>query len=204
MGLAPGGAELVAAITGAGGQAIFVRCDVSKEADCKTMVDAAVAKWGRLDGAFNNAGVSPNLRDITDSTADAEAAFNMTFDINVKGFSWKHPMLRGFLSPRFWCNRGTSHVPRDVRRPAIAPKPGASIEDQNGLSLAYSWARVVRISAFKTDRASVHSVYESSLPATGVMFCMRHQIPAMIRTAGAGAIVNNASVHTFISVYRRL
>lgn len=38
-------------------EALAVKCDVSSEADIKALVDAAVAKFGRLDVMFNNAGI---------------------------------------------------------------------------------------------------------------------------------------------------
>jgi NAD(P)-dependent dehydrogenase (short-subunit alcohol dehydrogenase family) len=47
----------VAAIRARGGRADFVRADVTREADVTAMVEAAVARFGRLDILFNNAGV---------------------------------------------------------------------------------------------------------------------------------------------------
>ena len=52
------GEAAAAAIREAGGEASFFVCDVAKEADCVSIVAQTVAKYGRLDGAFNNAGVS--------------------------------------------------------------------------------------------------------------------------------------------------
>jgi NAD(P)-dependent dehydrogenase (short-subunit alcohol dehydrogenase family) len=51
------GAETVKLIRDAGGEATFVRCDVSKGADVESLVKATVSKYGRLDCAYNNAGV---------------------------------------------------------------------------------------------------------------------------------------------------
>src|SRR5262245_45134032 len=51
------GAQVVAEIKKLGGDAAFVRADVAKDADVKAMVKFAVDKFGRLDIAFNNAGV---------------------------------------------------------------------------------------------------------------------------------------------------
>ena len=76
------GAEAVAArITAAGGKAIAVRGDVSKQADAKALVDAAVKQFGRLDILVNNSGVygfAP-LEEIT------EADFHRHFNVNVLG-----------------------------------------------------------------------------------------------------------------------
>lgn len=52
------GAETVAMIEAAGGRARFAHCDVSKSDEVKAMVGAAVAAFGRLDYAFNNAGIN--------------------------------------------------------------------------------------------------------------------------------------------------
>ena len=51
------GEAVVAEITAAGGTARFVRADVAVEADVKNLVEQTVAAFGRLDVAFNNAGV---------------------------------------------------------------------------------------------------------------------------------------------------
>jgi NAD(P)-dependent dehydrogenase (short-subunit alcohol dehydrogenase family) len=53
-----GGAETVALIEQRGGEALYVKTDVTDEAQVKAAVDAAVARWGRLDFACNNAALS--------------------------------------------------------------------------------------------------------------------------------------------------
>jgi 3-oxoacyl-[acyl-carrier protein] reductase len=76
-----GGEAVVDAITSAGGKAIAVGGDVSKAADARGLVDAAIKAYGRLDIVVNNAGVyefSP-LGDIS------EDHFHKTFNINVLG-----------------------------------------------------------------------------------------------------------------------
>lgn len=52
----PGGLATVEQIVKGGGEAVFVQTDVSKEDQVENMVEQAVRTWGRLDGAFNNAG----------------------------------------------------------------------------------------------------------------------------------------------------
>ena len=54
------GQAVVDAIQKAGGEAFFVKTDVSRETDVKALVDQTMAKFGRLDFAFNNAGVRVN------------------------------------------------------------------------------------------------------------------------------------------------
>ena len=75
------GAQVVAEIKKLAGDAAFVRADVAKDADVKAMVDFAVDKFGRLDVAFNNAGVEWKgpLEQAT------EAEYRRVYDINVWG-----------------------------------------------------------------------------------------------------------------------
>ena len=55
-----GGKETVAQIEAAQGTAMFVTADVSKASEVENMVNAAVAAYGGLDCAFNNAGIPRN------------------------------------------------------------------------------------------------------------------------------------------------
>ena len=54
-----GGGETVEQVRAAGGEAIFIAADVGKPEDCEALVRGAVEKFGRLDIACNNAGISP-------------------------------------------------------------------------------------------------------------------------------------------------
>src|SRR4029077_16258072 len=75
------GAQVVAEIKKLGGEAAFVRADVAKDADVQRMVDFTVDKFGRLDIAFNNAGVEW-IGPLDQAT---EAEYRRIFDINVWG-----------------------------------------------------------------------------------------------------------------------
>src|SRR5881275_1646120 len=75
------GAQVVAEIKKLGGEAAFVRADVAKDADGKRMVDFTVDKFGRLDIAFNNAGVEW-IGPLDQAT---EGEYRRIFDINVWG-----------------------------------------------------------------------------------------------------------------------
>ena len=75
------GAQVVAEIKKLGGDAAFVRADVAKDADVKAMVDFTVDKYGRLDVAFNNAGVE--WKGPLDQATEAE--YRRVFDTNVWG-----------------------------------------------------------------------------------------------------------------------
>ena len=77
------GKQTVSLIKKAGGEAVFVRADVSKLADVRALVSAAVKAYGRLDYAHNNAGISgtPGV-----STVDCtEENWDQVMNINLKG-----------------------------------------------------------------------------------------------------------------------
>lgn len=76
------GAELAAQIVHAGGKALFVRTDVASGADVQALLAATVKAFGRLDCAFNNAGIEEEHQRLADSD---EALFDRMMDINVKG-----------------------------------------------------------------------------------------------------------------------
>ncbi|MBW4445143.1 MAG: SDR family oxidoreductase [Plectolyngbya sp. WJT66-NPBG17] len=76
------GEETVRLIKEAGGEAIFVQSDVTKEADVKAMVDKAVDVFGRLDIASNNAGTIGENPSLIEQT---EVEYDRTMNVNVKG-----------------------------------------------------------------------------------------------------------------------
>ncbi len=80
--LTEGGEETVQRIKEAGGKAIFVKTDVSKAAEVVALVDSAVSTYGRLDYAFNNAGIEGNMAPTADCT---EENWDRVIDINLKG-----------------------------------------------------------------------------------------------------------------------
>lgn len=65
-----------------GGEALFIECDVSKSSDVKAMVDKTIATFGRLDFAFNNAGIEGVSATIPDTL---EENWDKTIDLNLKG-----------------------------------------------------------------------------------------------------------------------
>ena len=79
---AAGGDDTVARILGAGGEAVFARTDVSRNEECARMVAVAVERFGRLDCAFNNAGIAgPSVR-MTEYGLDD---WRRIIDINLNG-----------------------------------------------------------------------------------------------------------------------
>jgi NAD(P)-dependent dehydrogenase (short-subunit alcohol dehydrogenase family) len=88
---AAAGAELERELRALGAEAAFVPADVRHEDEVRALVDAAVARFGRLDVAVNNAGTEGRPGPVTEQTAESYAA---TFDTNVLGvlLSMKHEM----------------------------------------------------------------------------------------------------------------
>lgn len=77
-----GGEETVRLIKDIGGEAFFVKTDVAKASEVEALVNKVVETYGRLDIAFNNAGVEGQVKPIIEQT---EADFDFVMDINVKG-----------------------------------------------------------------------------------------------------------------------
>jgi NAD(P)-dependent dehydrogenase (short-subunit alcohol dehydrogenase family) len=64
------------------GNAIFVKCDVSKSDDVKALIEKTIATFGGLDFAFNNAGIEGVSAQTQDCT---EENWDKTIDVNLKG-----------------------------------------------------------------------------------------------------------------------
>ena len=80
-------AETIAAINAAGGQATFVRADVTQPAEVGAMVKAVASTYGRLDCAFNNAGISGNYVGAAGQRTHewSDDAFAQVLAINLTG-----------------------------------------------------------------------------------------------------------------------
>jgi NAD(P)-dependent dehydrogenase (short-subunit alcohol dehydrogenase family) len=76
------GKETIDLIRGVGGDGLFVKTDVSRAADVQALVQKTVEKFGRLDIAFNNAGIEGSWSPIVEQS---EEDWDSTIDINLKG-----------------------------------------------------------------------------------------------------------------------
>jgi NAD(P)-dependent dehydrogenase (short-subunit alcohol dehydrogenase family) len=89
------GKKTVALVEAAGGAALFLPADARREADARMMVERTVAEFGRLDFAFNNAGVEGRFARLEEQT---EANYEEVMDINVRGvwlaMKYEIPALR--------------------------------------------------------------------------------------------------------------
>ena len=77
-----GGKETVKMIKQAGGEATFIKADVSKAAEVEAMVNKTIELYGRLDCAYNNAGVLGSHSRFVDCT---EEMWDRTINVNLKG-----------------------------------------------------------------------------------------------------------------------
>lgn len=77
-----GGQETVELIQAAGGEATFVAADVTQAADVEALVIKTIETYGRLDSAFNNAGIAGQVGATVDCT---EENWDRVIDINLKG-----------------------------------------------------------------------------------------------------------------------
>jgi NAD(P)-dependent dehydrogenase (short-subunit alcohol dehydrogenase family) len=77
------GNATVAAVRAAGGDAAYVRADVSKAADCEAMVQCATDTYGGLHVLYNNAGIFP--ADDGGVLDTPESTWEKVMDINLKG-----------------------------------------------------------------------------------------------------------------------
>ncbi|MBC9250824.1 short-chain dehydrogenase [Pseudomonas alcaligenes] len=77
-----GGEGTVQLIREAGGDATFVRCDVTREAEVKVLMERTLGAYGRLDYAFNNAGIEIEKGKLAEGS---EAEFDAIMGVNVKG-----------------------------------------------------------------------------------------------------------------------
>lgn len=74
--------ETMKQVIAAGGEGIFIKCDVSKNADVSRLVQETISTYGRLDFAFNNAGIEG-----INATADqcTEENWDKVMAVNLKG-----------------------------------------------------------------------------------------------------------------------
>ncbi len=99
-----GGEATVRQIRDAGGEATFVKCDVTRAADVEAMVDTAVRKYGGLHYAFNNAGIGPDGGRVpkVDVADCPEELWDRTLAINLKGvFLCMKYEIRQMLKQRY-------------------------------------------------------------------------------------------------------
>ena len=76
------GEETVRLIKEAGSEGIFVKTDVANENDVRSLVEKTIETYGRLDYAFNNAGIEQTMAPLAEQTVEE---FDQIMNINVRG-----------------------------------------------------------------------------------------------------------------------
>ncbi len=77
-----GAAETASMVRDAGGSAVPAQCDVTRADSVKALVEAVLDTYGRLDGAFNNAGIEGSPAPVAAQTEDD---FDRVIAVNLKG-----------------------------------------------------------------------------------------------------------------------
>lgn len=106
-------------IAAAGGRALAVRTDVSKLAELDALHDLAIAEFGRLDGAFNNAGIPGPGVALADHE---ETAFDALIAINLKAVWYGMKRQIELMLPR-----GGGAIVNTASVGGIVGKPGLSV-----------------------------------------------------------------------------
>lgn len=100
-------------------QAEFLKTDVSNSESVNALIDFTVEKFGRLDHAFNNAGVLPPTKDFTEMT---DADFDRTINVDLKGvFYSMRAELRHFEKVGKGTIVNTASVAGLIADPGMAP-----------------------------------------------------------------------------------
>ncbi|KAH7232250.1 short chain dehydrogenase [Fusarium redolens] len=79
------GKQVVEDIKASGGEATFVKCDVSVEDSIRKLVDETVRIYGKLDGCVNNAGIATDVAPFVDLKAEE---FEKMIRTNIMGVFW--------------------------------------------------------------------------------------------------------------------
>lgn len=114
-------------LVAAGHKALAVRCDASDDAQVAAMVDRTVAEFGRLDAAFNNAGVMASIAPTADSTRedwDREEQILPALEELGVGFVPFSPLGKGYLTGKI--DESTTFDSTDFRNTV----PGFSAENR--------------------------------------------------------------------------
>jgi NAD(P)-dependent dehydrogenase (short-subunit alcohol dehydrogenase family) len=169
-----GGEETVNLIESAGGKATFVKCDVSRADEVESLVKACVDTYGRLDFAFNNAGIGPDGKRVPIvNIADCpEEIWDRTLDINLKGvFLCMKYEIRQMTEQGYGVIVNTSSV--GALKPALgfcaysASKSGIiSLTKTAALECATSGIRVNVILPALTERTLLMEYLTGSEPGT--------------------------------------
>jgi NAD(P)-dependent dehydrogenase (short-subunit alcohol dehydrogenase family) len=112
-------ADTVQSIEALGGTALFVRTDVSDAVSVEALVAAAVTRFGKIDAAFNNAGVLPPTAPLADQS---EEDFDRVLNVDLKGvFLCMKFQIQAMLKTGGGAIVNTASVAGVVADPGMAP-----------------------------------------------------------------------------------
>jgi 3-oxoacyl-[acyl-carrier protein] reductase len=148
-----GAKAIVEQVEKAGGQAAAARADVTRAADNQAIVEQAMARWGRVDVFYANAGVPQWKTDVEDVE---EAVFDRIFAVNVKGVwlgaKYAIPVMKRQRRGVFLITASTSGIRPRPGGQTYAASKGAVITLTKALALevAPHGVRVVAIAPVAT------------------------------------------------------
>ena len=116
---AEGGERVAAVIRQQGGDARFVKADVSKAGDVKAMFKMTLEAWGRVDIVVNNAGTTHRNRPLTEVD---EASFDRIFAVNVKAI-W----LAACEAIPIFRKQGGGVILNTASTAGLRPRPGLTV-----------------------------------------------------------------------------
>ena len=147
----PDGKRVVASIEGEGGKVLFVRCDVSRADDVRSLIDGSVDQFGGVDVLVNNAGFSHRAMPMWDLP---EEEFDRVFATNTKGVylgvKYAVPVLRA---------RGGGVIVNTASIGAVAPRPGVTAYNATkGAVVTMTRGLAVELAPFKIRVNAVNPV----------------------------------------------
>lgn len=151
------GEELVAEIKKAGGDAVFVPLDVTKETEWQSAMEKAEKAFGPVDVVFNNAGIYPESNVSVPIWEQPTALYDKTMDVNVKGvyFGIKY-------GAKSMIKRGTKEAASIVNTSSIAGiggnLGGFACELNKGTRILELSSLIVRSLISPSDTMSKHAV----------------------------------------------
>lgn len=138
---ADNGERVAAGIRSAGGDAHFLRADVSRGADVAALLEGTIARFGQLDIVVNNAGVSHRNQSMLDVE---EAEFDRVYAINVKSLYWS----ARYMVPYFKTRGGGVFV-NIASTAGVRPRPGLVwYNGSKGAAIVTSRAMAVELAPF--------------------------------------------------------